>query len=283
MITYTNDHKRLEENLLSLQWAALTGNVGLIKFALDHGAPINCTMNGFLPLQLACVNDSNIIAVQYLIDRGANVNLQQYSKKKNEKALGSTALHVACANGCFHIVHLLLENGAQVDLEDKFGSTPLDIAFARKDEEMVRLLQAAPLSDVPASRRSFTVHRPLAVTPDWYGIGVIHMYDDDTYLQALERRTSRRPMAHKTENSLVSSKRKEGSERMGSVDRPRKDHVNKEVRPLESFYRKSLELRPNNLAHFIRKHRLSLDSSREMMDKNRNQRGIFSRWTGYRK
>lgn len=197
--------------------------------------------------------------------------------------MGSTALHVACANGCFHIVHLLLENGAQVDLEDKFGSTPLDIAFARKDEEMVRLLQAAPLSDVPASRRSFSVHRPLAVTPDWYGIGVIHMYDDDTYLQALERRTSRRPVAHKTENTLASSKRKEGSERMGSVDRPRKDHVNKESRPLESFYRKSLELRPTNLAHFVRKHRLSLDSSREMMEKNRNQRGIFSRWTGYRK
>lgn len=52
--------------------------IGLIKFALDHGVPIDSTVNGFVPLQLACISDNNVAAVQYLIDRGADVNLQMY-------------------------------------------------------------------------------------------------------------------------------------------------------------------------------------------------------------
>ncbi|OAD03279.1 hypothetical protein MUCCIDRAFT_141868, partial [Mucor lusitanicus CBS 277.49] len=79
---------------------------GLIKFALDHGVPIDSAVNGFVPLQLACISDSNIAAVQYLIDRGADVNIQKWSKKHSidktqavPGATGSTALHVACANG----------------------------------------------------------------------------------------------------------------------------------------------------------------------------------------
>lgn len=51
--------------------------IGLIKFSLDHGAHIDSVVNGFVPLQTACINDSNIAAVQYLIDRGANVNIQK--------------------------------------------------------------------------------------------------------------------------------------------------------------------------------------------------------------
>ncbi|OAD80907.1 hypothetical protein PHYBLDRAFT_104141, partial [Phycomyces blakesleeanus NRRL 1555(-)] len=76
------------------------------KFALDHGAPIDAVVNGFMPLQLACISDNNIAVVQYLIDRGAGVNAQRWSKKHSADksqavagAIGSTALHVACANG----------------------------------------------------------------------------------------------------------------------------------------------------------------------------------------
>lgn len=50
---------------------------GLVKFALDHGAPIDSVVNGFMPLQLACISDNNIAVVQYLIDRGAEVNAQR--------------------------------------------------------------------------------------------------------------------------------------------------------------------------------------------------------------
>ncbi|KAG1077307.1 hypothetical protein G6F42_024933 [Rhizopus arrhizus] len=80
MLPISNDTKKekLKDVLLGLHWAATTGNVGLIKFALDHGVPIDSVVNGFVPLQLACISDNNIAAVQYLIDRGADVNIQKY-------------------------------------------------------------------------------------------------------------------------------------------------------------------------------------------------------------
>lgn len=105
MLPSSNDTKKekLKDILLGLHWAATTGNVGkycvapfdsnlslcalslkrfihflgLVKFALDHGVPIDSVVNGFVPLQLACISDSNIAVVQYLIDRGADMNIQK--------------------------------------------------------------------------------------------------------------------------------------------------------------------------------------------------------------
>lgn len=122
----------------------------MIKFALDRGVLIDSAVNGFVPLQLACISDNNIAAVQYLIDRGADVNIQKWSKKhsvdKNQAvrgATGSTALHVACANGCVKIVDLLLRNNARVDVKDKYGSTPLDVAQAKHETDIIHLLKNA--------------------------------------------------------------------------------------------------------------------------------------------
>lgn len=51
--------------------------IGLVKFALDHGALIDSVVNGYMPLQLACISENHIAVVQYLIDRGADVNAQR--------------------------------------------------------------------------------------------------------------------------------------------------------------------------------------------------------------
>lgn len=100
-----------------------------------------------MPLQLACINENHIAVVQYLIDRGADVNAQRWSKKhvadKSQAvagATGSTALHVACANGCTKIVDLLLRNGAKINVKDKYGSKPIDVAAAKNHVEIVKLL-----------------------------------------------------------------------------------------------------------------------------------------------
>jgi ankyrin repeat protein len=75
---YEGKKDKTKDYSLGLHSACMNGNVGLVKFALDHGALIDSVVNGFMPLQLACMSDNHIAVVQYLIDRGADVNAQKY-------------------------------------------------------------------------------------------------------------------------------------------------------------------------------------------------------------
>ncbi|KAI9274200.1 ankyrin repeat-containing domain protein [Sporodiniella umbellata] len=245
--------EKTKDYSLGLHGACTNGNVGLVKFALDHGAPIDSVVNGFMPLQLACISDNHGAVVQYLIDRGADVNAQKWSKKHSTDksqavagATGSTALHVACANGCTKIVDLLLRNGAKIDVKDKYGSRPIDVAAAKNNSEIVSLLETfgamqemmqgiqevdmsrgspetpqrpvdpvsraerfrrpslpsvfeskkldiPDLSTLPPPRHSINTSRPTAEelkrADDWYSYGVVNHYEDENYLQSLERRT----------------------------------------------------------------------------------------------
>lgn len=89
--------------------------------------------------------------------------LYRWSKKHSidktqavQGATGSTALHVACANGCIKIVDLLLRNNARIDVKDKYGSTPLDVAQAKHETEIVKLLKAARENQVQHKHRSMS-------------------------------------------------------------------------------------------------------------------------------
>ena len=60
-----------------LHFAAASGNLGLVEFALSHGQPVNSVLNGVLPLHAACAGGSELV-VRYLIDEGADVNAARY-------------------------------------------------------------------------------------------------------------------------------------------------------------------------------------------------------------
>lgn len=62
---------------LDLHFAAASGNLGLVEYALSHGQPINSVLNGVLPLHAACAGGSEVV-VKYLIDEGADVNAPRY-------------------------------------------------------------------------------------------------------------------------------------------------------------------------------------------------------------
>ncbi|KZT10590.1 uncharacterized protein LAESUDRAFT_720925 [Laetiporus sulphureus 93-53] len=119
---------------LGLHSAAANGNLGLVKYALEHGQPINSVLDGVLPLHVAC-SGGNDMVVRLLIDRGADVNAprlpRRYSSEKSRDGSqpivgtsGSTPLHFACANGHLSIVLILLMHGAHPDRADKHGTTP---------------------------------------------------------------------------------------------------------------------------------------------------------------
>ncbi|KAH9935563.1 uncharacterized protein B0H18DRAFT_976273 [Fomitopsis serialis] len=119
---------------LGLHTAAATGNLGLVKYALDHGQPINSVLDGVLPLHAAC-SGGNDHVVRLLIEKGADVNAprlpRRYTSDKNRDTSapivgtsGSTPLHFACANGHTPVVLTLLMHGAHPDRADKHGTTP---------------------------------------------------------------------------------------------------------------------------------------------------------------
>jgi hypothetical protein len=62
---------------LGLHFAAATGNVGLVKYAISHGQPVNSVLDGVLPLHAAC-SGGNDLVVRLLIENGADVNAPRY-------------------------------------------------------------------------------------------------------------------------------------------------------------------------------------------------------------
>ncbi|KAI0282073.1 ankyrin repeat-containing domain protein, partial [Russula brevipes] len=93
---------------LGLHAAAASGNIGLAKYALSHGQPINSVIDGVLPLHAAC-SGGNDMVVRLLIENGADVNAPRLSRRFSDKTrspsapiigtTGSTPLHFAAANG----------------------------------------------------------------------------------------------------------------------------------------------------------------------------------------
>ncbi|KAJ9071231.1 hypothetical protein DSO57_1039031 [Entomophthora muscae] len=138
---------------LGLHSGAASGNLGLVKFALDNGQAIDSVVNGLLPIHAACAGGHTLVA-KYLIERGADVNARRRPRRlsgslltsRSSEDLGSSALHFAAANGNVELIHLLLSKGANAGVVDKYGSTPLSIALAKRNMGAATLLQQQLLS-----------------------------------------------------------------------------------------------------------------------------------------
>lgn len=64
---------------------------------------------------LYLANEGDLAGIRELFDAGVDVNFKDIDSR--------TALHVAACQGSPEIVELLLERGARVDVEDRWGST----------------------------------------------------------------------------------------------------------------------------------------------------------------
>ena len=154
---------------LGLHQGAAAGNLGLVKFALDHGQPVNSQLHGVLPIHAASCGGSSA-AVQYLIDHGADVNARRARRNSIEYGAGnkredyvagtsgSTPLLFASANGHRDAVELLLRNGAKPHIPDKYGATPISVALARNHRDIVTILENSQNVQMPkkGKRRVFT-------------------------------------------------------------------------------------------------------------------------------
>lgn len=120
---------------LTLYEACATGALEKVKalVAANPAAVNSLAPDGFPPLALACFF-GHAATAEYLLGKGAKVNTPA------ENAMKITALHAAAAGRHAAIVKMLLEHGANPNVQQHGGFTPLHSAAGNGQEETVRAL-----------------------------------------------------------------------------------------------------------------------------------------------
>ncbi|KAI0895389.1 hypothetical protein F4806DRAFT_80154 [Annulohypoxylon nitens] len=121
------------ETLLHL--ALANNNTELAVLLLQKGAnPEVADSEGWKPLALAARNGLPLLPfAELLLQYGANPDSINLRVKQS-------ALHLCAAEGFPQLARILLDRGAQVDLGDVYGETPLFKAVAGQSTDMVKLL-----------------------------------------------------------------------------------------------------------------------------------------------
>jgi Ankyrin repeats (many copies)/Ankyrin repeats (3 copies) len=121
-------------NTIAMQEVARQGDLKTLSFLVDTGMDINAADHlwGSTPLMIA-VGAKQSIMVNYLIDMGANINLQDFE--------GKTALMIAINDSSVTMVKKLLAAGSEKNLKDVNDNTALDLAIDRKNRYIAGLLQ----------------------------------------------------------------------------------------------------------------------------------------------
>ncbi|MGE6415531.1 ankyrin repeat domain-containing protein [Planococcus kocurii] len=115
--------------------AILTKDLFLLSQILNAGCDVNVQDEDGRTALMEAVIDNNVEIVKLLIQFGADVNKQDYLAE-------TSALHFAAQNNSSELVELLLENQAEVELEDVHGNTPLsDAVFnSRGEGDVIKIL-----------------------------------------------------------------------------------------------------------------------------------------------
>lgn len=127
----------LGEGTTALARAAKSNDLQLMHMLLDAGADPKLTLKdrttvltiaaaggatvGAYAIAIPVTEDSSIEAIKLCLDRGVDVNAFNAS--------GTTAVHAAVQRGAPKVVRFLAEHGAKLDMKNKQGRTPLDIAM----------------------------------------------------------------------------------------------------------------------------------------------------------
>ncbi len=110
-------------------------NPAAMKLLLEHGALVDLpTADGVTPLMIAAgmghgnnptrgryqTDEDSVVALRILLKAGADIHRRADN--------GQTALHAAAQKGWDNAVRFLAENGAELEVKDRGGKTPLDFA-----------------------------------------------------------------------------------------------------------------------------------------------------------
>ncbi|CAJ0948785.1 unnamed protein product, partial [Mesorhabditis belari] len=155
----------------ALHYAVSHSNFSVVSSLLDCG---HCELNlankaGYTPVMLAALsnldNDVERTVVHRLFQAG-NVNARATQH-------GQTALMLAVSHGKKETTQLLLENGADVNIQDEEGSTALMCAAEHGHRELVKLLLAQPNVDAALADCDASTALTIAVENGHSDIGVL--------------------------------------------------------------------------------------------------------------
>uniref|UniRef100_A0AAF5Q282 EGF-like domain-containing protein n=2 Tax=Wuchereria bancrofti TaxID=6293 RepID=A0AAF5Q282_WUCBA len=139
-----------------------------IALLIDAGADINCTGNhvngemykGRTALHYAIMQSNQELA-RYLVERGANLNIQDH--------MGQTPLFLAASQGHVEMVHMLVTAGARRYIPDNMDQTPEEIANYKEYREVVQYfinlrMQNDSVTNGNGKSKSRNVKKPRVVT-----------------------------------------------------------------------------------------------------------------------
>ena len=124
-----------QDGFQPLGLAAFFGNQAAVDYLLDRGAQVNSPSQNamrVMPLHSAAASGQLEIA-RSLLAHGANPNSVQ--------ADGFVPLHAAAQNGQIEMVELLLSYGANLKIPTEDGKTALDFALENRHTRVANLLQ----------------------------------------------------------------------------------------------------------------------------------------------
>ena len=135
--------------------AAKTFDTAAMKLLLDHGANVDLPNDGGItPLMAAAglgsvecdprgygsgiphyvapdTEQKSIAALELLLDAGADLDARTLNGRAGARSAGRTALFGATFWGWNDVVDYLVERGAQIDVAERGGLTPVDAALGR--------------------------------------------------------------------------------------------------------------------------------------------------------
>lgn len=156
--------------VLPLVWAANSGNLEICRFLVTLGASMGDTDGRNVPSPLSNALSLGLnLSVRTLIQLGCDVNARSCEEVRNRSSVfqeNYTLVHVAVIRHNFEALKMLLNAGANINLPDSYGNTPIHFACdGRNSLSLKKILQYTKVRDSVISKPDLNVQNSFGETP----------------------------------------------------------------------------------------------------------------------